>query len=190
MRYVPAVVTPRAFHDRLGDHLITPPSAYATVGVTLLTTAVPAWFRTRITSVDPATDTVVSIVKNPAGFGGVGGIGDSQLFNICPLTGKLLTLQSGVYVMEWDSITQPETSNLIARWDNGVYLSDTRTFLMHQTTTPTDRLVGAYQTANSTYLGAFFEMTRGNFYTYAELPVPITKTNTQSLRVSYTLSFA
>lgn len=147
-------------------------------------------FQSAILTFDPSTDTVVSIVKNPAGFGGVGGVGDQNLFNICPVTGKLMTLQSGTYVMEWNSITTPTTSNLIAQWVNGVYLSDTRTFLMHQTTSPTDRLVGAYQTANGTYLGAFFEMTRGNFYTYAELSVPITKTNTQSLRVSYTLNFA
>lgn len=148
-------------------------------------------FQSAILTFDPSTDTVVSIVKNPAGFGGVGGVGDSALFNICPVTGKLMTLQSNVYIMEWNSITNPTTSNLIGQWINGVYLgSDTKGFLMHQTTSPTDRLVGAYQTSNSTYLGAFFEMTRGNFYTYAELSVPITKTNTQSLRVSYTLSFA
>ncbi len=147
-------------------------------------------FQSAIMTFDPATDTVVSIVKNPAGFGGVGGVGDSALFNICPVTGKLMTLQSNVYVMEWNSITTPTTSNLVAQWINGVYLNDTKGFIMHQTTSPTDRLVCAYQTANGTYLGAFFEMTRGNFYTYAELGVPITKTNTQSLRVSYTLSFA
>ena len=147
-------------------------------------------YQSAIMTFDPSTDTVVSIVKNPAGFGGVGGIGDSNLFNICPVTGKLMTLSFSQYVTEWYSITQPATNNFIARWDNGVYLGDTRDFIMHQTTTPTDRLVAFYTTSNGTYLGAFFEMTRGSFYTYAELLVPITKTNTQSLRVSYTLSFA
>jgi hypothetical protein len=146
-------------------------------------------YQSAIMTFDPSTDTVVSIVKNPAGFGGVGGVGDSNLFNICPVTGKLLTL-TGSYITEWASITQPATNNYIASWINGVYLSDSRDFLMHQTTTPTDRLVGFYSTNNGTYLGAFFEITRGNFYTYAELLVPITKTNTQSLRVSYTLNFA
>jgi len=145
-------------------------------------------FQSGVLKYDPSTDTVVSITKNPAGFGGVGGLGDSNLFNICPVTGKLITL-NGPYVIEWNSITTPATNNYIARWDNGVYLSDPRDFMMHQTTTPTDRLVGFYQTGNGTYIGAFFEFTRGNFYTYAELPVPITKTNTQSLRVSYTLNF-
>lgn len=148
-------------------------------------------YQSAIMTFDPSTDTVVSIVKNPAGFGGVGvgGIGDMSLFNICPVTGKLMTL-SGPYIVEWTSITQPTSNNYIARWDSSVYLSDVRDFIMHQTTTPTDRLVGFFQTSNSTYLGAFFEMTRGSFYTYAELSVPITKSNTQSLRVSYTLNFA
>lgn len=146
-------------------------------------------YQSGVLKFDPATDTVVSITKNPAGFGGVGGIFDSQLWNICPVTGKLISA-NGPYIIECTSITQPATLNYIARWDNGVYLGDTRSFMMHQTTSPTDRLVGYYQTPNGTYLGAFFEFTRGNFYTYAELPVPITKTNTQSLRVSYTLNFA
>ena len=146
-------------------------------------------YQSAILKFDPSTDTVVSITKNPAGFGGVGGVGSNQLFNICPVTGKLMTLVSNDYVVEWDSISQPGTMNYIARWNAAFFSGGAKDFMMHQTTSPTDRLVCSYQSSDG-YTGAFFEMTRGSFYTYAELLVPITKTNTQSLRVSYTLNFA
>jgi hypothetical protein len=146
-------------------------------------------YQSAILTFDPSTNTVVSVVKNPAGFGGVGGIGDQYLFNVCPVTGKLMTRSYESYVTEWTSITQPATNNFIASWPTGVFVGDPTDFIMHQTTTPTDRLVGCYSTASSTYNGAFFEMTRGSFYTYAQLPTPITKLNTQSLLISYTLNF-
>ena len=149
-------------------------------------------YQSAILTFDPSTDTIVSIVKNPAGFGGVGGIGDnSGLFNICPVTGKLMTRSGNAYIIEWTSITQPTTQLYISWWQNNQLGSFYPTFLMHQTTSPTDRLVGCdAENSSASNYGNFWELTRGNFYTYAELPVPITKTNTQSLRVSYTLNFA
>ena len=142
-----------------------------------------------ILTFDPATDTIVGIVETPTGFGGSSTI-DSQLFNICPNTGKLLTIWNNYRIVEWSGITNPGSMVTIGRWDPAAYnpYASYRTFLHYETA---DRLVGCL--ANSTYgsahYGKFLEFNRGNYFTYAVLPVAITKSNTQSLRIEYTLNY-
>jgi hypothetical protein len=145
-------------------------------------------YQTAILKFDPSTNTVVSITKNPSGQGGVGG-GNyvSYLFNICPVTGKLFKSASGFYVCEWPSITQPGLQRQVSTLIDGTPTYYYPTFMMEQNT---DRLVFTYyDQTTASYYGAWFELTKGEFDTYAELPSVLTKTNTQSLVISYTLNF-
>ncbi|MGH7974970.1 MAG: hypothetical protein ACREBR_05565 [bacterium] len=143
---------------------------------------------------DPSTDTVVSITKLPAGLAGAGGgIYVRYMFNICPVTGKLFLSQSGYYVCEWPDITQPGQQRQVSTLQDGNPTYYYPTFMMEQNT---DRLVWTYYQFNGnnsfsiSQYGAWYEMTKGEFVTYAELPSTLVKGNTQSLVVSYTLNFA
>lgn len=117
---------------------------------------------------------------------------DTPLINIDPVTGKLIfgnmnTGSSSGYVYEWPSIStlgnqQVPISYMYQNWAPSGQLSDA-TFIMYQD--GSDRLVAICEQPS----GCFFEMSRGNYLTYAPLSSPITKTNTQSLRVQYTLNF-
>jgi hypothetical protein len=142
--------------------------------------------RAAVLTINPVTSAAVSLVPSPISFGL--SIGDSQAWNICPVTGKLMTIYGQSYIMEFPSITTLDQPAMVAAWLNNQYLNTNawKTFIMHQTV---DKIIGAYavDTGESTYYGSFFEFARGNYFTYATLPVIITKSNTQSLRVQYTL---
>jgi hypothetical protein len=115
----------------------------------------------------------------------------APLMNICPVTGKLMYVNMGAgqtagYIYEWPSILSPNQNVAISYWPSwspdGIG-ENTGTFIMYQD--GSDRLVGACEQPG----GRFWELSRGNYLTYATLPSPITKSNTQSLRIQYTLNF-
>jgi hypothetical protein len=145
---------------------------------------------------DPTTDTIVSVTKTPSGFGAVGGVLDSVIFNICPLTGKLFSRAtlaghgSGI-LLEAPSITQlDQTMFGISSYSNGQYFdtSNDFTFIMEQDANTLVSTIYTTNVGNEVHQGTWWQFNRGNFFTYASLPSPIVKTNTQSLRVEYTLN--
>jgi hypothetical protein len=165
-----------------------------------------------IIKVDTTTDTVSSIIDLGAYAFRIFNA-TNPLFNKCPFTGKLftspnyLTNTAGVdYIYEIpDSLTPAATIKPIAGnyWGISSYHLNMLTDMYFE---KNNRHYARWGTSNSakaniptitgttalvyTSSAAIYEIiNRGNFITYAELPTPITKTNSQVLRIQYTLNY-
>lgn len=136
-----------------------------------------------VIKIDPLTDTVVSqtdwtSVFPTTSFGG--GV------SICPFTGKcFVPYGTSAGIFESVSISDLTDAIQVVHDLSGSLGSNYTTSVMEQVTG--ELLLHPY--INNVYNQKLLHVPRGNFITYADLAGPITKTNTQSLRVEYTLTY-